>query len=581
MTATQIATYDAARDRWRMLFDLYWGGERVRQPSATTLASVELRWTGIKEDGSPTRERERRTAYLVPHDGESDYAFDQRLALACYVNLVQPIVKAYAEGTTSRVVRKLEALGPFVEDVNRRGSDWGEFAEEHARWAALYGLLFTVVDAPAGPALRTRAEELAAGRKPYCVLVHPTAVAWIAVSPEGRIEEFAYAETPYQPAEGDGKSCAVRLRVWTADRVVDGNVVPGGWSVREGAVSTSGSVAAQASNLRVVGKGPLPAALKGEVPVVASFYDRDASSAVPMGASVVSDAADVARTIYNNLSWASEIHRKAGFPFLALPMGDTGGHLDPQTRIAIGPSKALPYNSTAGAPSWVQPSAESPRELREHCLFLFQLALRTAGLEVAADSSAQVSSGEALRIRSRDYESRAARFANHLRRWELSVLRLLALYAGADPSAITVTYPKRFTLPDLKEDLDRALALLSAPAEIGPVLRAEAIRQAASAALSLTDERLDEAMEPVEAALAEDKAKREALDAAAALVNDEAAGEFAVGDRVRVTGTPHMPGQSAGTVAEVSGADTYGVRFDGTAEVHRWYVGSELAPAQE
>ncbi|MFZ9988505.1 MAG: metal ABC transporter permease, partial [Candidatus Nanopelagicales bacterium] len=44
----------------------------------------------------------------------------------------------------------------------------------------------------------------------------------------------------------------------------------------------------------------------------------------------------------------------------------------------------------------------------------------------------------------------------------------LAGYPDAEPC---VTYPKRFTLPDLSEDLARALALLGSPVELGATLK--------------------------------------------------------------------------------------------------------------
>lgn len=507
MTAPIVATYDAQRDRWRALWDLYWGGDRVRVPSASVLADATLRWSGITADGQAlVPQSARRRSYLVPHPAESDAEFDTRLALASYVNLVQPIVKAYAEGCTARVRRELDALAPYTADVNRRGSDWAEFAEEGARWMALYGLLFTVCDAPCGAPPATVAQARATAWAPYAVLVHPTSVAWLRVTPDGRLVEFAYTETPYQmDAVRAGDTQLIRVRVWRADATdAAGAAVPGGWEVREGRVTLGDALGAQAMGLAVVDQGPLPPALKGEVPVVASFYDRDTSAPYPMGASVVADAADVGRTIYNALSWAGEIHRKAGFPFLAVPLAQTGGQMDAQTRIAIGPGRALGFDSSAGAPSYVQPSPDSSRELRDHCLFLFQLALRTAGLEVASDQSAQVQSGEALRIRSRDFESRAGRFARHLQRWEEAVLRLLGALAGVDTAAVAVAYPKRFTLPDLTEDLNRALALLGSPVEIGAPLKVAAVRQAADAALALTDEELDAAMAAVEDLLAGD-----------------------------------------------------------------------------
>lgn len=510
MTAA-LATFDAERERWAFLADSYWGGSRYRDPSAPTLGSARLSWkvrTAITVDGQPTGGYQlsevsaRRNTYLVPHDGESDADFDARIALGAYVNLVAPIVKAYAEGCTARVHRDLGPLAPYADDVDRRGAAWGELAEDAARWAALYGLVFAVADAPRAAGLRTRADEAAAGARPYVVLVHPPAVAWVACDDAGRITEFAYTDAPYRPTDRTGRTCEVRVRIWRADC----DDAPGGWEVRAGSVDATASLAGQATGLRLVDAGPLPPALRGEVPVTWLAYERDGAAVTPAGISLADDAADIARLIFNQLSWISEIHRKAAFPFLAIPMAATGGQLDAATAAKVGPSQGLGFNSAAGAPQWIQPSSDSTRELRDHALFLFALALRTAGLEVAADQSAQVQSGEALRLRSRDFESRAARFARNLQRWELRTLRVLAALAGYPDADVCVTYPKRFTLPDLSEDLNRALALLSSPVELGAKLKVAAIRQAADAALSLSDEALEEALADVAELLAGDRA---------------------------------------------------------------------------
>jgi 2'-5' RNA ligase len=75
----------------------------------------------------------------------------------------------------------------------------------------------------------------------------------------------------------------------------------------------------------------------------------------------------------------------------------------------------------------------------------------------------------------------------------------------------------------------------------------------------------------------------------AAMMSPGGMGMFAVGDRVQVVGQPHEPGQTTGTVAMVSMGPAYGVVFDGggedepgerAGEVHRWYVGAELAAAE-
>lgn len=466
------------------------------------LGTARLRWTAIDSQGQRVQQSAQRVSYLVPHPAESDQDFDTRSALATYVNLVQPVVKAYSESVTTGVTRELGPLEVYSEDCDLRGTPYAELVEEAARWAALYGMIFCVVDAPAGEPAVSQYHATAIGQRPYAVLVHPTAVIAIETDSLGRLTRFCYLDTPYEPLEAS--AAKVRLREWSTT----------GWRLLEGEVSTQTGISGQLGNLHEIAGGPLPTALAGQLPVAIAYYERDSSQPYPYGASLVADAADLSRAIYNNLSWATEIHRKAGFPFLAIPTASTGGQLDAVTTLAVGPGKGLGYDSQAGAPTYVAPSAESSKELREHCVFLAQWLLRTAGLEVAADSSAQVQSGAALRIRSRDFESRAARFARSLQRFELQALRLFGALAGTDTTGISVTYAKRFTLPDLSEDLDRALKLLAAPLEIGAILKREAIRQAANAALSLSDQDLSEALDEVDAIL--DAQAEAARNAAAA-----------------------------------------------------------------
>ncbi|RXL81981.1 hypothetical protein EO238_31585, partial [Citrobacter sp. AAK_AS5] len=60
------------------------------------------------------------------------------------------------------------------------------------------------------------------------------------------------------------------------------------------------------AGLPVTASGPLPAALRGEIPVTFAFYERDASSDCPSGVPLIADTADASRVIYNALSWAME-----------------------------------------------------------------------------------------------------------------------------------------------------------------------------------------------------------------------------------------------------------------------------------
>lgn len=472
-------TYDRLRAQWRFQHDAYWGGERYRYPSQTVLSSATTREPVLDESGALVRQREHLTwSYLVPHPSESEESFASRVRLATYVNVVQPIVDAYAEATTTRVEREMGSVAPYLRDVDRQGCTWSEHVEDVARWAAVYGCVAVVADTPRFAGTITRADEQALGVRPYVCTIHPPAWAWVDVDDTGSVTEFAYVDDAYVDDSQSAPTRKTRVRVLRRDS----------WELREVEVSTQeGLSSARHAGGRVLDKGAMPAALGGKLPVVFAFYKRDSSSRYPLGQSLVADAADIGRAIYNALSWIAEIHRFAGFPFLSIPLARTGGQLDPMTRVQIGPQRALPFDAAAGSPAYVQPSSESPRELREHCVWLFQTALRSAGIEMAADASSQVQSGEALRVRSRDFEARAARYARNLERYERQMLGLLATLAGV-PADATVRYPQRFTLPDPTSDLTNAVRVLTEiPVEIGVDAKVLAVSTALRAALGLSD----------------------------------------------------------------------------------------------
>lgn len=497
-----VETYDREREHWRFLRDAYLGGRCWKEPSATTIGNARLSWNSITEDGTKTPRVGVFSSYLVPHDGETDAQFTARCSLSAYVNIVSPVVKAYAEGCTANVQRNLSAVEAFTSDVDRRGSNWDEFVGTIATWSSVYGMLATVVDAPnVSVDGMSEAQRAAAKIAPYVVTVHPSAWVRVECDDTGRLLLFAYVDKPYRSAASASGETVVSVRAWRARTENH----PGGWSVHEMKVAGSTLISEYGiddSTIVADQSGPLPAACDGEIPVTFCFYERDPSFVCPQAQSLIADVADIGRQIYNCLSWCTEILRKAGFPFLAVPLKSTGGQLDAGTAMQIGVNSALGYDSGSGAPQWIQPSAESSRELRDNCVYLFQWAMRMVGLELAADASAQVQSGEALRIRSRDFESRAQKFARNLQRWEMSTLKLLARMGGVgdpSPDMLSVEYAKRITLPDPSEEVALATQLLGLPVEIGPEARVEAVKQVIRASLQVSDEQLASISEALKA----------------------------------------------------------------------------------
>lgn len=492
-----ITTYDAERGRLAFAFDSFWGGDKYRTPSSPTMGRSALtQWVPRRDsEGRETGSYDERVvqtfqSYLVPHPGESVTAFRMRMSLATYVNVVQPIVDAYVDAVTAPVTREIGPTERYLQSLDGRGRTWAEHVEEVARWCAVYGMCASVIDAPKDNPSTSLADEESRGVSLRATLVHPTAFAWVVLDDEGELEEFAFADTPYFPNE-TGVSL---VRFWVYTRTE--------WRVYETEVQTTagfGGARAQLQDLKPVNRGNLHPALQGRVPVVFAYFRQDTSSRAPRGIPLVGDVIDLARQIYNELSWIEEIHRKTAFPFLAVPEPSVGGELDPSTQVKLGPDQAFGYNSTTGAPQWVQPSAESTRELRDHALFLAMLALRTTGLEVTSTDNSPSASGEALKVRSRDFDSRCARFARALASFEREALMLAGQLLGVT-SAPVITYPKRFTLPSPADDLTRAILLMQTfSSELGAEGRVATIKAAADAALSLSDEQLATIVDEVRA----------------------------------------------------------------------------------
>lgn len=492
-----VATYDFERGRLAFYNDSFWGGDRYRVPSSPTMGRADLtQWRPrVDENGRETGDFDeivlrRCQSYLVPHPGEQWRAFQVRVNLASYVNLVQPIVDAYVDAVTGPTTRDLGQLDRYLSSLDGRGRAWSDHVEEVARWCAVYGFCATVIDAPKDNPSTSLADEEARGVGLRASLVHPTAFAWLALDDDGELEEFAFVDAPYLPRD----SGTQRVRFWVYTRTA--------WALYEQEVVVSagfGAVRAMLADLIPVRVGALPPGVAGRVPVVFAYFRQDTSSSTPRGVPLVGDACDLGRQIYNTLSNVEEIHRKTAFPFLAIPEKAQGGQLEPSTRVQVGPDTALGYASDTGVPQWVQPSAESTKELREHAVFLAQLALRTTGLEVSSNDTSPDASGEALKVRSRDFDSRCSRFARSLAAFEREALALAAQILGISVEP-QVTYPKRFTLPSPADDLARAILLVQTFGEkLGPVGTTAATKAALDAALSLSDDQLGAIMADVRA----------------------------------------------------------------------------------
>jgi hypothetical protein len=518
---SEVHTFDHLRGFALFLGDAYEGGQAWDQPSSSTLgtatlygyrvATTDQRDSNGQLVGAETVIAEAVTgterSYLVPWPGETAGNFARRKSLAIYVNLVEPIVDAYCDAIVPRVKRDLGDAQQYLSNLDGDGQSWGDLVGDAALQAALDGVCAVVLDLPEANPATTRAEEREMGVGLAATVVPVASWAWMRLDHRGRIEEFAYADTSVAD-ESAGTSATpgqkVSIWVWRADdREPGGMVKPGGWAVYETSIAPGQELgkarSATTGEARPTRFGSLPAALKGRVPVVFAYHRRVRGRVrSPRGKSLAASPATIGRQIYQLLSQVEDTQRRSP-PFLSVPTAARNG-LDPATRAKVGPDQAIPAPEGAGTPEWVTFPAEPLADLRAHVAFLVGLAYRVSGLEVQADTSAQVQSGEALRVRSRDFEARAQRFAKSLEDFERRALDIAAALLGLDRARLTVTYPQRYVLGDPSELLAAAVLLLQTLGDrIGSTATVEAVRQALNSALALDDATAMKVLAEVEA----------------------------------------------------------------------------------
>lgn len=456
-----MSIYDSYRERSLFLYSSMIGGDAYKNPPQSPLSTAQVYEVRVNSSGSIYDTLAGTcNSYLVPHQSEKLRDFKNRHAVSSYINIVEPIVKAYSDAVTSNVRRDLGTINSFIKEVDYHEQDWSGFVESQARFTALYGFMFTVVDTD--------------GVQPKAIQVHPHQVAFADVGPTGKLTSFAYCTDTFIASAG---TQVVTIRLYNQD----------GWYDLQGKINISEGINSQRDKLEIVNQGPLPLST-GELPILVSYYSKDTTNRYPYGYSLVDDTADHAREIYNLSSLLYDINRKAMFPQLTMPIHSERGSLSTQTKLEVGTGRVLTYNSDGGSPSFISPSTEPTRELREHIKEKIVLAFRLKSLDVGIDQSVQESSGIQLRIKRADFESRAKSFANNMLSYELKLARLFAVMGGVSETGISIEYPKSFTLPDVSEQIANALSVIGMDkAEIGPTARVEATMKVLTSALGLSD----------------------------------------------------------------------------------------------
>ncbi|MGW8181065.1 MAG: hypothetical protein ACWGQW_20235, partial [bacterium] len=191
--------------------------------------------------------------YLVAHplelddNGTESASFKKRKEVAWYLNFPAFIIDAkHAHLFKRPIVRstKNKELQAFLENCDGKGTKYGDFLDDIQQDAQVFGHMFIFMDRPMAPELKnrpvvTKADEMAAGLRPYVYACTPQEVIDWAVDRRGNFEWIKVREvhTVYEGyALGQTNPMAKReektyIRIWTRVETIlfdeQGGPVPG------------------------------------------------------------------------------------------------------------------------------------------------------------------------------------------------------------------------------------------------------------------------------------------------------------------------------------------------------------------
>lgn len=206
-------------------------------PSKVLAAVEEMRrdWSVVEPLMGGTRAmRAAGTALLPKWPKEEQEDYDSRLKQST-------LLPAYSEtvrNNTGRVFAEPIVLGddvpevlkPLTQDMDQLGNSLDVWAQSYFAEGLAYGISFALVDYPSTvdkeghPIVRTKADEKAAGVRPYVVLIRPQQLlGWRSTTSNGRpvLTQFRYMEQVQEDDGEFGTTSIDQVRVLT----------PGAWAI--------------------------------------------------------------------------------------------------------------------------------------------------------------------------------------------------------------------------------------------------------------------------------------------------------------------------------------------------------------
>lgn len=272
--------------------------------------------------------RDQRTTYLPIEEGESDSAYDARMARTFLYNGFGRTVKSHAGKVFDRPVQ-LEAPEPvldWAENITNEGRSLTVFGRDLLRRVLSEGITFIQVEYPNVPQTLTKADERQLKIRPYMIEVPPEKLfwwSWQTISGVPVVTEVRIRES-YMADDG-GESEQIRV------------LKPGNWEIWR-----------QNDNGDWVNAESGTTAPIRRVPIIPVYANR---TGVYQSDPPMRDLADLNLAHWQSMSDQRHILHVARVPILF-----GAGLAEDMQRLVIGPNRMVKSNNPAARLSYVEHS---------------------------------------------------------------------------------------------------------------------------------------------------------------------------------------------------------------------------------
>ena len=369
--------------------------------------------------------------YLTKYLYESDSEYYRRLSTTPYDNHVKSIVHIQNSFLYRQPIKRdfgnlknLPELAQFMKDADLEGRSFDAFMRDVSTWSSVYGHAVILLDKPKSN-VRTRADELNQNIRNYVSLYTPENVLdWEYTRQPSGYYDLTYLKLLEVEQKAYGMKERYYIREFTKDTVTLTEYKQG------------------------KSKDELIEEMPNELGIIPAVWVYDQRSPIRgIGVSGVADCADMANSIFNELSEIEQTIRLSTSPSLVKT---------PEVDAAAGPGAIITVPNETDPnlrPYLLQPSGQSVdsilKSIEEKVVSIDRMACMS-GLRTA---QTRQQSGLQLITEYSMLDAKLTERAKNLQLAEEQLFRLFAKFSGLEFDG-EITYPVAFHIRDRNLDMD-------------------------------------------------------------------------------------------------------------------------------